>query len=246
MTVRLRQGLLHLLGLGDPSHRYIVRARRLRRAILRSEERLRNDYLHKAAKPKLHIGGGWHLLDGWLNTDIELIPDVMRMDATQRFPFADETFQYVYTEHMIEHVPYQEGIRMLQECHRVMRNGGIIRVITPDLAAIVGLYSSELGADQQKYLTWFCQTLVPQECPPSAVSAINAMFRLWGHQFIYDEETLADSMRAAGFRSVKRYGLGESRHLDLQNMENQQRYPDGLLNFESVALEGFKGVPDAR
>jgi hypothetical protein len=66
------------------------------------------------------------------------------------------------------------------------------------------------------------------------------MFRQWGHQFIYDEKTLKHSMQAAGFRSVERCALGESRHLELRNMDNQQRYPEGLLNFESVALEGIK------
>src|SRR6267378_3431771 len=121
MTVRLSQSLLHLLGLGDPAHPYFVRAQRLRRAIVRSDERLRNEYLHKAEKPKLHVGGGWRRLDGWLNTDIEVIPDVVRMDATQPFPFADKTFQFVYTEHMIEHVPYTKGADMLRECHRVLQ-----------------------------------------------------------------------------------------------------------------------------
>lgn len=240
MTVRLRQSLLHLLGLDDPAHPYIVRAHRLRRAVLRSDERLRNAYLHKTTKPKLHIGGGWSRLDGWLNTDIELIPDVMRMDATQRLPFADGTFNYVYTEHMIEHVSYQKAMYMLRECHRVMKEGGVIRIVTPDLAAIVGLYGSELRVDQQEYLLWFCRTLVPPEFPDNAASAINAMFRQWGHQFIYDEQTLMHSMRAAGFRSIERCVLGQSCHLDLQNLENQERYPKGLLNFESVALEGLK------
>ena len=141
---------------------------------------------------------------------------------------------------MIEHVPYQEGACMLRECYRVMREGGVIRVVTPDLAAILGLYGSELRTEQQEYLEWFCKTFVPQECPLSAASAINAMFRQWGHQFIYDEETLRESMRAAGFTSIKRCALGESYHLDLQSLENQERYPAGLLNFESVALEGLK------
>jgi len=240
MTVQLKQRLLHFLRLSDPAHPCVVRAHQLRRSILRSDERLRNDYLSKTATPKLHIGGSCHRLDGWLNTDVELIPDVMRMDATHRFPFSDGTFQYVYTEHMIEHVPYQKAAYMLQECHRVMRKGGVIRLITPDLAAILGLYSGDLCADQQKYLSWFCQTFVPQECPPNAASAINAMFHLWGHQFIYDEETLADTMRAAGFSSVTRWPIGDSDHLDLQNLGNEQRYPEGLLNFESVTLEGHK------
>jgi predicted SAM-dependent methyltransferase len=240
MTVRLREALLNLLGLGDPAHPFIIRAHRLRRAILRSDERLRNDYLYKTAMPKLHIGGGWRRLGGWLNTDIELVPDVMRMDATELFPFSDKIFHYVYTEHMIEHVPYLKGAYMLRECHRVMREGGVIRIVTPDLAAILGLYRSDLRADQQEYLTWFCKTFVRQECPFSAAAAINAMFRQWGHQFLYDEETLRETMRAAGFRSVERFALGESRHFDLQNVENQERYPAGLLNFESVALEGLK------
>ena len=239
MTAQFRRRLLELCGLGNPAHPFIVRAYRLRRTILRSDERLRDEYLRKTVKPKLHIGGGRRLLDGWLNTDIELIPNVMRMDATEPFPFAENTFQYLYTEHMIEHVPYQKGARMLQECHRVMRDGAVIRVITPNLAAILGLYKDELGPDQQEYLQWFCRTFV-QEGRPDAVSAINAMFRNWGHQFLYDDNTLSDSMCAAGFRAVHRCVLGESAHLELQNMENEQRYPKGLLNFESVALEGLK------
>jgi predicted SAM-dependent methyltransferase len=240
MAAQLKQRLLHLLGLGNPAHPYMIRAHRLRRIILRSDERLRTDYLQKTTTPKLHIGCGWRLLDGWLNTDLELIPDVMEMDATQRFPFGDGTFQYVYTEHMIEHVPYPQGIYMLRECHRVMRNGGVIRVITPDLAAMMRLYGGDLSADQKKYLSWFCQTFVPAEYPPGAVSTINAMFRLWGHQFIYDEATLADAMRAAGFSSVTRWSLGESDHSDLQDLGNEQRYPEGMLNCESLTLEGRK------
>lgn len=240
MTVQLKHRLLNLLRFGDPSHPCVIRAQQFRRRLLRSDERLRNDYLSKTAIPKLHIGGSWRRLQGWLNTDIELIPDVMQMDATQHFPFMDGTFQYVYTEHMIEHVPYPNGLYMLQECHRVMRRGGVIRVVTPDLAVILGLYGSNLCADQQRYLLWLRQTFVPQESPPNAVSAINAMFRLWGHQFIYDEETLSEAMRAAGFSSVTRRFIGDSDHPDLQNLGNEQRYPEGLLNFESVTLEGRK------
>jgi predicted SAM-dependent methyltransferase len=129
---------------------------------------------------------------------------------------------------------------MLRECYRVLREGGVIRVTTPDLAAIMALYRSELSADQQKYLFWFCQTHVPEECPHNPASAINAMFRLWGHQFIYDEETLANAMRTSGFSSVTRRPLGRSEHPELQGLENEDRYPEGFLNLESVALEARK------
>jgi len=238
--VQFKQHLSQLMGLGGRAQSYIIRAHRLRRSILRFDQNLRNDYLSKTTTPKLHIGGGWRRLNGWLNTDIALIPDVMQMDATQPFPFRDGVFDYVYTEHMIEHVPYQKGLFMLRECHRVMRKGGVIRVITPDLAAFLGLFSSDLCADQQKYLQWFCETFVPQEWPSNAASAINAMLRMWGHQFIYDERTLTDIMRAAGFDSVMRWPIGHSDSPDLQNLGYEERYPAGLLNFESVTLEGRK------
>ena len=179
------------------------------------------------------------MLEGWLNTDIETIPGVMWMDATRQFPFADETFHYIYSEHMIEHVPYDRGTYMLRECYRVMRPGGVIRVITPNLSAILGLYGPKLSAEQERYLQWFCHTFVPER-EPIAASAINAMFRLWGHQFIYDEPTLATTLRSAGFKSVNRYPISHSDHPELQNLVHERRYPEGLLNFESVTLEGIK------
>ena len=240
MTFGIKKSLFQMLGLRDPGHPLIVHAHRARRKILRSDKRLREDYLSTAAKPKLQIGGGCHQLDGWLNTDVGLVPKVMLMDATCKFPFRDGIFEYVYTEHMIEHISYEMGVCMLRECHRVMRDGGIIRVVTPDLVAITGLGGDELSDAQQRYLLWFCNTFIPQGYPKTSTTVINAFFRMWGHQFIYDEETLADAMCKAGFSSVNRWRLGESCHRDLQNLENTQRYPDGLLNFESMALEGRK------
>lgn len=239
MILQFKQHLINLLGRGDPGHPNIVRAHRLRRALFRSDLRLRNEYLRNTTSPKLQIGGGWSLFEGWLNTDIETIPGVMWMDATQRFPFGDETFQYVYSEHMIEHVPYGKGERLLRECYRVMRRGGAIRIITPDLSAIIRLYDPELSAEQKRYMQWFCQTFVPERTP-SAASAINTMFRSWGHQFIYDEQTLAGSMRSAGFNSITRYPIRCTGYPELQNLVNEQRYPEGLLNYESITLEAIK------
>ena len=240
MTRHLKQLLLWVFGIRDLEHPGLVYAQRVRRKILRVDRRLRDEYLRKSAVPKLQIGGGWHRLNGWLNTDIELIPGVLRMDATRRFPFADGTFQYVYTEHMIEHVQFAQGIFLLRECHRVMREGGVIRVTTPDLASIVGLYGSNLSDVQKQYLSWFCQTFLPPDFPPTRANVINAFFRRWGHQFIYDEQSLADALRAAGFDSIERRRLGNSDYEALRNLENEQRYPVSLLDYESVALEGCK------
>lgn len=237
--MRLRTRFLHFLGLRNPEHPILVRAQRLRRRLLHVDTRLRADYLRMAIEPKLQIGGGWHRLADWLNTDISLIPDVMRLDARRPFPFRDGTFHAVYTEHMIEHLRYEECAYMLRECHRVMRTGAVIRVTTPNLEAILGLRRADLPSEPTAYLAWFGSTFVPEDDVTPAI-AINAMFRMWGHQFIYDEQELTRQLRAAGFTSVKRHALGESDNAAMCGLENTSRYPTGLLNYESIALEAIK------
>lgn len=162
------------------------------------------------------------------------------MDATEPFPFEAGSFQFVFSEHMIEHVSYTGRARMLSECYRTMRPGGVIRVTTPDLASIMGLYGSAPSGTQRRYLDWFLETFLPDTQPRTATTVINAHFRMWGHQFLYHETTLTQSLVHAGFREVVRRRLRESSHPALSDLENTVRYPEGLLDFESVALEARK------
>jgi predicted SAM-dependent methyltransferase len=53
--------------------------------------------------------------------------------------FEDNTFDYIFSEHMIEHVDHDGAVAMLRECYRVLKPGGTICMATPDLAVIVGL-----------------------------------------------------------------------------------------------------------
>jgi predicted SAM-dependent methyltransferase len=233
--------LMQTAGIGDPAEsRLLHRARLLRRRFRGSDVKMLDDYLCATAEPKLHIGGGWHLIDGWLNTDIALIPGVMHMDATRPFPFKDETFQYVFTEHMVEHIAYAEFVRMLHECCRVMRNGGVVHITTPDLNALAGLLSGPRSQIQERYIAFFNKHFLPKDHPDTPAAIINAFFKSWGHTFIYDRETLEIALRSAGFHSIAHCRLGESNHASLRNLEHKGRYPDGLLDYESVAVEAIK------
>lgn len=221
-------------------HPWAVRIHRARRKVLRYDEGLWKSYLTETREPKLHLGGGAHLLTGWLNTDLAPLPGVMIMDATAPYPFGAESFQYVFSEHMIEHVPYEQGVRMLRECHRSLRVGGVIRITTPDFAALSRLYEGPLTETQERYLAWFSEAFLPSTHPKSALAAINAHFRMWGHQFLYDEPTLSHALQTVGFKSVVRLRLGQSSHTPLRDLENTGRYPPGLLDYESMALEATK------
>ena len=233
----IKHRLARLIG---PEHPLLLRAGRLRRAVRRTDERIRQDYLRTAKQPKLQIGGGWCHKTDWLNTDIQRLPTTMFMDATRAFPFPDATFQYIFCEHMIEPVSFESAAITLSECYRVLRPSGVVRIVTPDLRAMLGLYAGTLNAPQLAYFDYFCKVHLPKSQPASAATVINGQMRMWGHQFLYDEETLNDAMMHAGFKSITRKRLGDSDHKSLRNIDNEARYPAGLLDFESLALEGSK------
>lgn len=55
-------------------------------------------------------------------------------------PFEENSFDVVYHSHVIEHFGKQEAVTFIQECFRVLKRGGVIRVAYPDLESIVRNY----------------------------------------------------------------------------------------------------------
>src|SRR5262245_6313463 len=107
---------------------------------LRSDRKVIEKYLAEHKVRKLHVGCGNNILGGWLNSDY--CPSdsrVIHVDATKPFPFVENLFDYVFSEHMIEHVSYLGGLSLLAEACRVLKPGGKIRISTPDLAFLVNL-----------------------------------------------------------------------------------------------------------
>lgn len=228
------------------------RARQAKRAITghgalspselrKAGERMFLEYAARHPVRKLHLGCGFNLLSGWLNSD--LTGDGQKtfpLDATQPFPFPDNTFDFVYSEHMIEHIHFLQGAHMLAECHRVLRAGGKLRISTPDLAFVVALYQTEKTPLQKEYLAWSTKNFIPDAEKPEDTFVINNFVRAWGHQFIYDEKSLRRALEKAGFASATRCRLQESDDEALRGLENDTRMPAGFLALESLVMEAAK------
>lgn len=192
----------------------------------RLDSRLIECYLEGNTVRKLQLGTGPNPLPGWLNTDLR--PDsyiehrrtIAFLDATRPFAFDDVTFDYIFSEHQIEHVPEPEGRSMVTECFRVLRPGGRIRIATPDLAAMVELYIRPFGERERAYVDWVMASFLPTIAsgnPPCYV--VNQMFGAYGHRFIYDEQTLAAILTDAGFVEIERRNPGESGDPALRGLE---------------------------
>jgi predicted SAM-dependent methyltransferase len=182
-------------------------------------------YLRTHEVHKLQLGAGEHPHDGWLNTDLHGYgrgDELVYLDARKRFPLPDASFDFVFSEHMLEHLTYAEGQRCLRECFRVLRPGGRIRIATPSLERLAALYAAEPSDVQSRYLRWAVDTLEPETNAPLPGVVVNNFFRSWGHRFIYDPQTLRHALREAGFVDVEEHPVGElERHLSEEPALNE-------------------------
>jgi len=215
--------------------------RSCKRRLMRTDNKIMEDYSRKHRIAKLQLGCGGHIIDGWLNSDYNpTSASVLQLDATQPFPFKDGTFDYIFNEHLIEHISYPQGMRMLAECYRVLAPGGKIRISTPDLAFLVALYRNEKSELQKAYIAWATDTFIAHAPFYDEVFLINNFVKDWGHQFIYDEKTLRYALEKNRFSDVTQCDLNHSRDNALCNLENEGHMPRGFLQLETLVLEGTK------
>jgi predicted SAM-dependent methyltransferase len=210
------------------------------RVVTQENARMAAEYLRAPGTKKLQIGGGSRRLPGWLNSDLYPSSGVLELDATRPLPFADAAFDFVYSEHMIEHVRFEDGLRMLTEVHRVLKPGGAARVATPDLDFLAALCAPDLTPVQRGYVEWSVREFVPRAPEPRPAFVVNNFVRAWGHQFIYDAGSLELSMRSAGFGRVVRRRMMESDFEELSNLENVGRLPPGYVELETLICEAVR------
>jgi predicted SAM-dependent methyltransferase len=194
---------------------------------------------------KLQLGSGGGLLEGWLNTDRAPEPGTVYLDATHRFPLPEQSFDYVFAEQMIEHLTWEQGAAMLAECRRVLKPAGRIRIATPDLERIVGLHGAHGDDVRARYVRWCTDGFLPHADAYRPAFVINQLFRGWGHSFLYDEETLAASLVAAGLSKTVRYDYGQSDDPSLAGIETHgSDQPDREpFAFEALVIEAERPIP---
>src|SRR5436305_13877800 len=143
---------------------------------------------------RLHIGSGNVRLPGWTNVDAQRLPGVDVVAVVTRwlyFAVADA----VFSEHFLEHLAVDDALRFLLEAHRVLMDGGWVRLTTPNLDWVwLTHYRLEGEAAERR----------------EAALAINRAFRGWRHPFLWNREMLAEALAARGLAAGRWCRRGES------------------------------------
>jgi len=134
---------------------------------------------------------------------------VRYLDVTKRLPYADGTFDYVYSSHLLEHLYRQQAVSCLGEIHRILRKGGIVRLAVPDLDRIIA------GYDPQH----------PEEFLESIFEAKQKSDKN-KHHWHYNEMSLGRLLNEVGFRDVYRCQFQQGRCVDVTLIDNR---PESLF-----------------
>lgn len=206
-----------------------------------ASQSMMRQYLRTHSTRKLQIGAGGNSLPGWLNTDIEPSAGQAYLDATKRFPAPHGSFNYIFSEHVIEHLTRENGVGMLKECYRILCPGGKIRIATPNLLTFVQLFRHEKTPEMQRYingkLEWHGW---PKSDAPECL-ILNYQLRSFGHQFLYDSGALRDSLALAGFQLITEFSPGESDDSELKGLEARHNSQIRELNdYETMVLQGIR------
>lgn len=112
--------------------------------------------------PCLMLGGaGQPPPPHFVNVDIAAVPGVHVVADGQQLPFADETFEMIECDALLEHVV--EPARAIAEVQRVLKRGGLLHVVVP--------FNHPFHAYPHDYHRWTLSALQNDLAPLAVVDA---------------------------------------------------------------------------
>ncbi|MGB0046471.1 MAG: methyltransferase domain-containing protein, partial [Terriglobales bacterium] len=159
---------------------------------------------------KLNIGCGTSGIGGWVNIDnspsilLSRLPlgkkifhtpdwprDVRRVDVRKRIPYPDASVACIYSSHTFEHFSYEESRAVARECFRVLKHGGSLRIVVPDLGIMVRDYLADT-ADPLASHRFISRLLLTANVRDLVHSGAH-------HKQMFDARSLVHMLQEAGF-----------------------------------------------
>ena len=164
-------------------------------------------------------------------------------DVRRGLGLASGSAAAIFSSHLIEHLHRSEALELLRDCRRVLKPGGVCRIVTPDLAALIGAYEAARANGSAEHAADALQRALLLHPPaPHQARGLLALYRsrtsFDDHKWVYDAPGLVALFREAGFDSAR-----ERAHLESeipQDRLSQVEEPSRILDGAGMCVEAVK------
>jgi predicted SAM-dependent methyltransferase len=216
---------------------------------VKDQKKLIDNYIKNNDIKKMQIGCGSNNLKGWLNTDLNYNDKVAFLDAGAEFPIESDTFDYIYSEHLFEHLKVEQQLNMLMESYRILKKGGVMRIATPSLDFLFDLYSNPNTIQNKHYVEWAVKNIPNLKIVSNSIIdfeehhnyVINNFFKAWGHQMLHNYSSIKKLAFQCGYTQIRQSKVGESEVSYLRNIEKHGTIiPEEMNLIETMVVEIVK------
>ena len=211
----------------------------------------------------LQYGCGQSCPDGWINFDASptlrlqrlpvigrlfkrgatVFPDGVRFgDIVHGLPMPDESVEGIYASHVLEHLSYADFWRALEHTFRLLKPGGIFRLVVPDLKSRAQKYVERLEMGQTDANSWFLRSarLGSEGSPRGPVALARRLIGRSAHLWMWDEISLAAALDKTGFVDIRRCHFGDCKDGNFHLVEDAGRFYDTNDGVEECGMEALK------
>jgi predicted SAM-dependent methyltransferase len=155
--------------------------------------------LKNKEKLYLEIGAGNKKgKNGWVTLDLNMNSDIC-WDLREGIPFPNESIHKIYSSHFFEHLYFDEGQLLLNECLRVLVKDGIFSICVPNSRPYIESYLKGNELDERKFFKY--KSAYNNTSRIDYVNYIAYMGKQ--HKYMFDEENLVAVLQKANFRNVQ-------------------------------------------
>jgi predicted SAM-dependent methyltransferase len=188
------------------------------------------------------------------------LPDNIRVyNLAKGIPFESESVDAVYHSHTLEHLDRDVAEVLMREALRVLKPGGVHRIVVPDFELLCRNYVAHLDTsgddaagerEHDEYVSALLEQSVRREAHGSSLQRPmrrrienlllgDARRRGETHQWMYDRINLRDKLLAAGYSDVRQMTYDTSLIPDwneygLDTDPEGQQYRPGSLYMDAV------------
>lgn len=171
--------------------------------------------LAKQDKLLLELGSGAKRgVDGW--TTVDVYGADISHDLRLGIPLPENSVDRIYSSHLLEHIPYQELLRFIDECYRVLKVGGEMSVCVPNAGLYIHAYAS--GRNFRRPGEGYKAALVDTG---SGLDQVNFVAYMAGqHHYMFDEENLVNTVKKSPFSVVELRDFDNSLDMEERRFES--------------------------